>query len=117
MYRFPKNLDLHDLVGSSLDMVACCRSSIHFSFGSGRSIRAEGRIEVQKDGVAIAIWTDVDQWTSVAFQPLLTAQVTGYKVTNDRLLTINFNDGFNLLLHDDSDQYETILIEPGCIVI
>jgi hypothetical protein len=48
---------------------------------------------------------------------LLGLRVLGWSVSAPKSLAVNFEGGLALRLFDSSEQYESFLIEPGCVVV
>lgn len=117
MYRVPKDLNLDDIIGSEVHQICLGRYDVQFHFHSGRSIRAQGKIQVVSESGKVTTWNDEKQWDGAEYQSLLGIVVEQYSVPNDITLEIRFCNGWTLKFYDDSDQFETMLIEPGTIVI
>jgi len=111
MYRVPENLDLTFIIGADLNMISLGRYDVQFVFDCKSTISLQSRATVLFNGSEISAWTE-DGWSSLDFQKLLNQTVVGYSVPNDRVIEVQFDSGFTLQLHDDSDQYESMQIYP-----
>ena len=110
MYRISKDIDLNEIVGSEIQQICSGRYDIQFHFHSGTNISVQGEISLLDRGQVLGTWNEEQNWTSLSFQQLLNVKVIQYSVPNDRLLQIDFANGFILQLHDSSDQYESFQI-------
>lgn len=117
MYRIPADLDLNDILGSAIHFIGWGRYQMQFHFHSGRKIFVEGKIELYRNNQVISTWNDQDQWSNLFIQDVLEIKVKNYLVESERVLAIDFENGYTLRLYDDSDQYESMQLEPGTIII
>ena len=117
MYGIPLDLDLRDIVGSEISQIRIGRYDVQFHFNSGRGIYLQGDAEILNDGIVIARWTESTGWSTLAFQQLLNATISGYSVINEKLLEIRFEIGLSLYLHDSFDQYESMQVHPEGFII
>ena len=71
-------------------------------------------------GETIGIWEE-GKWPGEQFLNVMNISVVKYEVPNDRLIILYFENGIEMHLSDDSDQYECIQIsmagEPGQWII
>ena len=109
MYRVDKALDLSFLLGTDLNQIALGRYDVQFIFDCTSKICLQSRATVLLNGEEIAEWNE-DGWSSLEFQKILNESVLGFSVPTDRLIEIQFTNGFRLCLYDDSDQYESMQI-------
>jgi len=118
MYRIPADLNLSNIVGSEIDLIGLGKYQIQFCFRSGETISVESKIEIWSKQRIVCIWNrKTHQWSNQLFQELLGVEVSGFRVENDTTLSINFGNDCTLKLYDDSDEYESIVIQPETIVI
>ncbi|MFN0276982.1 MAG: hypothetical protein ACKVRN_00105 [Pyrinomonadaceae bacterium] len=110
MHGIPKELNLEDIVGSSIGEICLDRFNIRIHFEAGVIISIEGKITIKENGSAIATWDQADNWSGVGFQRIFSFPVTHYCVVNEHLLEIEFANNVVLQLHDDTDQYESFNI-------
>lgn len=74
-------------------------------------ISVYGLAEIYNErGRHLASWKPDILWSSLIFQKLLDSKVDLYSVPTTKLLEIVFNTGYKLKLHDNSDNYETMMI-------
>ncbi len=117
MYRIPANLDLKDIVGSAIHFIGLGKYQIQFHFYSGRTIYVESKIELWRNEQIVSTWNEKDQWSNQLVQDLLEVKVRNFQVQSETVLAIDFDNGYTLWLYDDSDQFESMQIEPGTIII
>jgi len=117
VYGIPSELNLNDIVGSEIQQIRLGRYDVQLAFGSGRTIAVQGDLELFEEDQLVASWNDQRNWSSLAFQRLLNAEVLSYSVVNEKLLEIKFEGDLTLYLHDSSDQYETMQIYPEGFII
>jgi hypothetical protein len=110
MYRIPKDLNLEDIVGSTIGEICLDRFAIRVHFDTGVIISVEGNVTIKENGSVIATWDQADNWSGIGFQRILSFPVTHYSVVSERLLEIEFSNHVVLQLHDDMYQYESFNI-------
>lgn len=110
MYRIAEDLDLEDLVGSSIKEICLDRFNLRIYFECGITFNIEGNVSIVAGGSIVSTWNQADNWSTVEFQRLFSFPVSHYSVPHDRLLEIEFSNQTILRLHDESDQYESFLI-------
>ena len=112
MYGLDPSLNLDDIVGEDLSQIGLAKYSVAFHFGSGTFVSVQSRVTVEVGGHTVAVWKEEGRWTELRHQELVGQKVVGYSVKSRRLLQIEFENGMTLLLHDDSEQYESFQIYP-----
>ena len=79
-----------------------------------------GRIKLVKNGNAVGRWAP-GKWPDSGFLQLMNVNVSGWEKPNDRAIVIRLENGIEIHLADDSDQYECIQIttegKPGSVII
>jgi hypothetical protein len=66
-------------------------------------------VNLFRDGKLVAHW-EVGQWPDPGFYDIMNAEVRRCEVVNDRLIVIELDNGIEIHLEDNSDQYETMQI-------
>jgi len=109
MYGMPRDLDLQCIVGCDLNQISLGRYDVQFVFGK-TTIAVQSRASCKAGGEVVATWTEGAGWDQLAYQGLLNATVQAYVVLDGKALQIEFSNGFELHLYDDSDRFETMQI-------
>jgi hypothetical protein len=108
MNRIPSDLDLSCAIGQRATQLRVGEFDIQFSLGSA-NFNIQSPIELRRNDVTIGKWQE-GQWPDEAFGEILNELVVFYNVPNDRELILSFQNGIQMHLIDDSDQYETMSI-------
>lgn len=117
MYGFSEDLKLEGIVGSEIQQMCLGRYDVQFIFSSGIRICVQSLIEVFEGAELVATWDEERNWTSIAFQKLVSETVDSYAVLSKHTIEIRFRNGLQLRLHDNSTEYESLQIYPEFIVI
>ena len=117
MYGIPENLDLSSLKGDRLDHIALQEYQVVFGFDRGMSFVIEVQIDVVKNGSTVARWQQETGWSSVSFQNVIGLSVESFAIRSKNELNILLNDGWLLIIYDNSPQYESFHIYPQDIHI
>lgn len=119
MYGVPAQLDLTPFVGTTLDQIRFGQFQIHFTFSgepgtADRGVSVEGYWEL-RDGQSALIDAAVvnDERDSYKIHRLLGRTVTAIGLNPPKSLTLFFDNGLELTIVDDSDQYECCRISTG----
>jgi hypothetical protein len=108
MYRIPKELDLSPVVGEETTQIRVGQFELNFTFGTAY-FTVESPINLFRDGKLVAHW-ERGKWPDDAFYDIMNVPVKHCKVVNDRLIVFEFDNGIEMHLVDDSDQYESMQI-------
>lgn len=108
MYRIPNDFDISGVVGQCTTQLCLGQYDLQFSIGEVR-FYIWSPIVLRKQGSDIGRWQE-DTWPSQAFFEILNVNVVRYEVSNERQLVIHFENGIEMHLADNSDQYESMQI-------
>ena len=108
MYRIPKDLDLSPVVGEFTTQLCVGQFDIQFTFGDVH-FSVTSPVNLLRAGTIIAHWEE-GQWPEPGFYDIMNTTVTRCEVVNDRLIVIEFDNGIEMHLEDNSDQYESMQI-------
>jgi hypothetical protein len=108
MYRIPKELDLSPVAGEFTTQVRVGQFDLQFTFGTV-SFLIQSPVNLFRDSKLIAHWEE-GKWPEAGFFNLMNTKVRRCEVVNDRLIVFQFDNGIEMRLEDDSDQYECMRI-------
>jgi hypothetical protein len=109
MYRIPKELDLSPVAGQFTTQIGVGQFDIQFEFGDVHfSITSE--VKLFRSAALIGRWTE-GQWPDASFYDIMNTNVIRCEIRTDRLIVLSFENGIEMHLADDSDQYECMLIK------
>jgi hypothetical protein len=108
MYRIPKELDLSPVVGQLTTQVCVGQFDLQFTFGSV-SFTVESPVNLFRDGEVVAHW-EQGKWPESGFYDIMNTEVRRCEIANDRLIVFEFENGIEMHLEDNSDQYESMQI-------
>lgn len=108
MYRIPHGLDLSKVIGQSTTQVRVGQFDIQFSFGDVH-FAVQSDIDLVRNGETIGSWRE-GAWPPPQFFEIMNVDVSGYEIPNDRAIVIRLENGIEIHLHDDSDQFECMQI-------
>lgn len=108
MYRIPKELDLSPIVGEFTTQIRVGQFDLQFTFGDV-NFAVTSPVHLFRDGKIIAHWEE-GQWPEPKFYDMMNTNVTKCDIVNTRLIVILFENGVELHLEDNSDQYESMVI-------
>lgn len=119
MYRIPKDLDLSAVVGEFTTQVRVGQFDLQFTFGPV-NFAVQSPVSLFRGGVRVGNWTE-GTWPEPAFFDVMNSEVKRCVVVNDRLIVFEFENGLEMHLEDNSDQYECMQISidgiPGQWII
>ena len=119
MYRIPKELDLSPVVGEFTTQIRVGQFDLQFTFGPV-NFAVQSPVNLYHDGKLLAHWEE-GKWPAPGFYDIMNAEVTRCEVRNERLIVFDFDNGIEMHLEDNSDQYESMQIafdgEPTLWVI
>jgi hypothetical protein len=119
MHGVPQNLDLRAFLGAELIQVAigCHDLQLHF-FPEDRRISVWGNWElVDSAGTIVDQAQENLSRDNYKIHRLLGRTVTAHKFDAPKSFTLTFDNGMNMTVYDDSDQYESFSIQPGNIFV
>jgi hypothetical protein len=108
MYRIPKELDLSPVVGEFTTQVRVGQFDMQFTFGDV-NFSVTSPVDLFRAGQLVAHWEE-GRWPEPGFFDIMNTDVTRCDVVNDRLIVIAFENGIEMHLVDNSDQYESMQI-------
>ena len=108
MYRIPKELNLSPVVGEFTTQVRVGQFDLQFTFGDV-NFAVTSPVNLFRDGKIITHWEE-GQWPEPGFYDIMNTNVTRCDIVNDRLIVIAFENGIEMHLEDNSDQYESMVI-------
>jgi hypothetical protein len=111
MYGFPGNLEYSRIIGHSATQICVGQFDLQFTLGDFRFI-AQSPVTLLKNGISIGAWDGVS-WPDSAFYDMMNVAVTGIELPDTRTMHISFENGITIVLHDNSDMYETLHIVVG----
>ena len=118
MYGVPKDLDLSGFVGKILTQIAIGEFQVQFNFHPDGHISAMGDWELRDhDGSLIDRALPNKERSEYRLHLLLGQEVACWEIDPPRLLSLGFASGHVLRVFDDSQQYESFMIQPGDIVV
>ncbi|OGP48355.1 MAG: hypothetical protein A2022_10175 [Deltaproteobacteria bacterium GWF2_42_12] len=108
MYRIPKELDLSKIVGQFTTQIRVGQFDLQFSFGEVH-FAIQSCINLVRNGEIIGKWQE-GKWPPPQFFEIMNVDVTRYEIPNDRTIVVHLENGMEIQLSDDSDQFECMQI-------
>jgi hypothetical protein len=108
MYRIPKELDLSPVIGEFTTQLRVGQYDLQFTLGSV-NFAIQSPVNLFRDGKLVAHWEE-GKWPDPGFYDIMNAAVTRCEVVSDRLIVLAFDNGLEMHLEDNSDQYESMQI-------
>jgi hypothetical protein len=108
MHRIPKELDLSPVVGQFTTQVRVGQFDLQFTFGDV-NFAIQSPVYLFRGGKLFAHWEE-GKWPDPGFYDIMNTEVTRCQVLNDRLIVFEFENGIEMHLEDNSDQYESMQI-------
>jgi len=108
MYRIPKELDLSPVVGEFTTQVLVGQFDLQFMFGKV-NFAIQSPVRLIRDGKQVAYWEE-GKWPDPGFYDIMNTEVRRCEIVNDRLIVLQFDNGIEMHLEDNSDQHESIQI-------
>ena len=108
MYRIPKELDLSPVVGEFTTQVRVGQFDLQFTFGKV-NFAIQSPVRLFRDGKQVAYWEE-GKWPEPGFYDIMNTEVRRCEIVNDRLIVLQFDNGIEMHLEDNSDQYESMQI-------
>jgi hypothetical protein len=109
MYRIPKKLDLSPAVGEFTTQIRVGQFDFQFTFGDV-NFAIQSPVNMFRSGELIAHWEE-GKWSDPGFYDIMNTEVIRCQIVNDRLIVIEFANGIEMHLEDDSDQYECMQLQ------
>jgi hypothetical protein len=108
MYRIPEELDLSPVVGEFTTQVRVGQFDLQFTFGSV-NFAIQSPVNLFRNGQVVAQWKE-GKWPDPGFYDIMNVKVTRCEVVSDRRIVIEFDNGIEMHLEDNSDEYESMQI-------
>jgi len=108
MYRIPANLDLSPVVGEFTTQLRVGQFDLQFTLGPV-SFAVHSPVHLFREGKEVAHWEE-GRWPEPGFYDIMNTEVRRCQVVNDRRIVIEFENGIEMHLEDNSDQYESMQI-------
>jgi hypothetical protein len=108
MYRIPKDLELSKIVGQFTTQIHVGQFNIQFTFGDV-SFAVQSPIKLIRSGEVVGSWHE-GVWPSPQFFEIMNIEVAEYRSPDDRTIIICLNNGLEVHLSDNSDQFECMQI-------
>ncbi len=108
MYRIPKELDLSPAVGGFATRVRVGQFDLQFTFGKV-NFAVQSPVRLIRDGKQVAYWEE-GKWPDSGFYDIMNTEVRRCEIVSDRLIVLEFENGIEMHLEDNSDQYESMQI-------
>ena len=108
MYKVPKNLDLSPVIGEFTTQIRVGQFDIQFTLGKV-NFAVTSPVNLLRDGKIVAHWEE-GIWPDSGFYDIMNTNVSRCDIVTDRLIVIGFENGLEMHLEDDSEQYESMVI-------
>ena len=108
MYRVPLDLDLSEIVGEFATQVGVGQFDLRFTFGPV-TFSVESPVSLVRNGQLIGSW-EGGRWPDSTFFETMNSSVSRWEIPDDRTIVIRLENGIEVHLTDNSDQYECIQI-------
>jgi len=113
MYKIPKDLDLSPVIGEFTTQIRVGQFDIQFTLGKV-NFAVTSPVNILRDGKIVAHWEE-GIWPDPGFYDIMNTNVSRCDIMTDRLIAIGFENGLEMHLEDNSDQYESMVITfKGC---
>jgi hypothetical protein len=103
-----KELDLSAVVGQLATQVRVGQFDLQFTFGDV-SFAIQSPVNLFRDGKLVAHW-EGGKWPEPGFYDIMNTEIRRCEVVNDKLIEFQFDNGIEMHLEDNSDQYESMQI-------
>src|SRR5262245_53284110 len=108
MYRIPQELDLTKIIGEFTTQFCVGKYDIQFSLGEMK-FGVQSEIEIIESGKIVGVWRP-ERWPDGRFLEIINMAVSKTEIPDDRTIILHFENGLEMHLHDNSDQYESMQI-------
>lgn len=112
MYGLPADFDPSVFVGRDLESVTFAVNTIVLSFSDRLAVSISGRVPYRGPKSAES-GVDDPPVSRTTLTTLVGHKVRGFDLLSPRELVLDFGDGGSITLLDDSDTYESYLINTG----
>jgi hypothetical protein len=113
MYKIPENLDLSPVIGEFTSQIRVGQFDIQFTFGKV-DFAVTSPVNLFCNGKVVARWEE-GKWPDPGFYDIMNTNVIRCDIVTDTLIVIEFDNGLEMHLKDNSDQYESMVITiEGC---
>jgi hypothetical protein len=109
MYRVPQELDLSSIVGQSTSYISVGKYDLGFTLGEV-IFSVYSLVHLMEGSEHLGTW-EPEIWPHPRFLDLINVEVAKVEVPDDTRIVISFINGLQIHLVDNSDQYESMLIE------
>ncbi|MBT1118661.1 hypothetical protein ACYCFL_04970 [Stutzerimonas nitrititolerans] len=108
MYRIPKDIDLSGIVGEFTTQVLVGQFDIQFRFGTYH-FAVQSDVHLIQHGKVIGVWQS-GAWPSQQFFEIMNINIVKCQIPDERKIVIHLENGIEIHLSDDSDQFECMQI-------
>jgi len=108
MYRIPKDIDLSGIVGEFTTQVLVGQFDIQFRFGKYH-FAVQSDIRLIQHGKVIGVWQS-GAWPPPQFFEIMNVNIVSCQIPDERKIVIHLENGIEIHLSDDSDQFECMQI-------
>jgi hypothetical protein len=108
MYRVPKELDLSPIIGECTSQLRVGQFDLQFTLGT-ISFAIQSPVSLYRNDELIGQWCE-GRWPDPEFYDVLNTEVAKYLIEDERRIVIEFKNGIQMHLEDNSDQYESMQI-------
>jgi hypothetical protein len=108
MYRIPASLDLSPVLGQFRTQVCVGQFDLQFTLGPV-NFAVQSPVSLFREGKLLAHWEE-GCWPEPGFFDTMNTEVRRCQVVSDRQIVIEFANGIEMHLEDNSDQYESMQI-------
>ena len=108
MYGFPSDLNLATAIGQEITQFSVGPYDLQFSFGKV-AFAVQSQVEIRRASSVIATWQG-GEWPSADFYEAFCSPVTSTHLVDERRLCVTLENGLQLHILDNSDQYESLQI-------
>jgi len=101
-------LDLSGIIGQFTTQIRVGQYDLQFSLGKVHFL-ITSPISLVREGAEIGRWNE-GSWPDPAFFEVMNVNLSRYEIPDDRTIVLYLENGVEIHLSDDSDQYECIQI-------
>lgn len=112
MYRIPSDLDLSPVVGEITTYISVGQFNLGFDFGPV-SFSVQCAVELFRGGQLVGRWEE-GRWPDPEFYNIMNVEVRRCDAVSDCRIVFEFESELEMRLEDDSDYYETMMINIDC---
>lgn len=108
MYGFSADLDLSVAIGQEITQFCVGPFDLQFSFGAV-AFAVQSKVEIWRKSQLIGSW-EAGSWPDPVFYQVFGSALQAFSVLDPKRLSLQLANGLELLLIDDSEQYESMQI-------